>query len=133
MNSLTEKFKVASEKLGVIKKYKRNVIKENGIFFEFTNSITLSCFSKNFGAEFENWNGSESSVFVFQNINVAGLDLHIFFDLGCGDLVIRKDCVDKLMRIGRAAKDYDGPITLNGVGNQKSICHFGIYSIQMPK
>ena len=43
---------------------------------------------------------------------MAGLDLHIFFDSGCGDLVIRKDCVDKLMRVGRAAKEYDGPITL---------------------
>ena len=38
----------------------------------------------------------------------------------------------KLMRIGRAAKEYDGPITFNGVGNQKSICHFGIYSIRIP-
>ena len=63
---------------------------------------------------------------------MAGLDLHIFFDSGCGDLVIRKDCVGKLMRIGRAAKEYDGRITLNGVGNQKSICHFGIYSIRIP-
>ena len=36
------------------------------------------------------------------------------------------------MRIGKAAKEYDGPITLNGVGNQKSICDFGIYSIRIP-
>ena len=46
--------------------------------------------------------------------------------------MVRKDCVDKLMQIGRAVKEYDGPITLNGVGNQKSICQYGIYSIHIP-
>ena len=75
----------------LLEKYKKNVVKTNGKFFEFTNSISLSCFSKNFGAESEYWNGSESSVFAFQNINVAGLGLQIFFDSGCGDLVVRKD------------------------------------------
>ena len=29
-------------------------------------------------------------------------------------------------------KEYDGPITLNGVGNQTSICRNGIYSIRIP-
>ena len=36
------------------------------------------------------------------------------------------------MQIGRAMKEYDGPITLNVIGNQKSICQYGIYSICMP-
>ena len=116
----------------LLEKYKKNVIMAHGKFFEFTHSISLSCFSKNFVSGSECYNGSESSVFAFQNINVAGLGLQIFFDSGCGDLVVRKDCVDKLMRIGRAVKEYDGPITLNGVGNQKSICPYGIYSIRIP-
>ena len=71
-------------------------------------------------------------MFAFQKINVAGLNLQIFFDSGCGDLVARKDCVDKLKLIGRDVKEYDGPITLNGVGNQTYICQNGIYSIRIP-
>ena len=46
--------------------------------------VSQCCVSKNFG--------SESSVFAFQKINVAGLNLQIYFDSGCGDLVVRKGC-----------------------------------------
>ena len=74
----------------------------------------------------------DSSIFAFQTIDVEGLLLNIFYDSGCGDLVVTKESVDKLLLKGHATQESSGPITLNGVRNQHSICEYGVYSITLP-
>ena len=36
------------------------------------------------------------------------------------------------MNMGLAKLEYSGQITLNGVGNQQTICQHGVYSIMLP-
>ena len=56
---------------------------------------------------------------------------NIFYDSGCGDLVVTKETVDQLKEKGLAKQEFTGPIVLNGVGNQTSVCENGIYSISL--
>ena len=56
----------------------------------------------------------------------------MFYDSGCQDLVSKKEAIDKLEVIGRASSQLPGPITLFGVGNQKSESTHGIYSVRLP-
>ena len=51
--------------------------------------------------------------------------LNLFFDSGCGDMVIRKSAVDMLMESGQAELWASGPITYSGVGD-KSLCTHGL-------
>ena len=74
----------------------------------------------------------DNSIFAFQRIDIDGVRLNIFYDTGCGDLVISKEAVDKLKRLGRAKIEFVGPIVLNGVSNQESVSEYGIYSVRLP-
>ena len=56
----------------------------------------------------------------------------MFYDTGCQDSVIKKEAIDKLELLGRASSQLSGPITLFGVGNQKSVSKHGIYSVKLP-
>ncbi len=112
--------------------YKRNVIRAHGKFFEFSKDISISCFSEIYNSDSQNSDLRESSVFLFQTIDVAGLKLNLFYDSGCGDLIVTKDAVDKLMQIGRAKQTSKGPIVLSGVGKQESISEYGNYSVRLP-
>ena len=75
---------------------------------------------------------SDSAIFQLQTIDVEGIKLNMFFDSGCGDLVIKKSAVEKLRSIGRAKQEVPGPIVLNGVGGHKSVSNDGIYSVCLP-
>ena len=70
-------------------------------------------------------NNKSRNIYAPQTICIGDLLINLFFDSGCGDLVIRKECCDKLKSLGRA-------IVLHGVGNQKSICEHGVYSVKLP-
>ena len=74
----------------------------------------------------------ESAIFQLQTIVVGGISLKLFFDNGCGDMVVKRAAVEKLGQVGRAKQIREGPIDLSGVGDQKSICHDGVYSICLP-
>ena len=54
---------------------------------------------------------------------------HIFFDSGCGDLIAKKTALDKLSGIGKAKYLVAGPLVITGVGEKKSVCEDGIFSI----
>ena len=64
--------------------------------------------------------------------DIDGSKFNIFYDNGCGEIVLSKDAADRLEAIGRAKQDFPGPIVLHGVGNQESICKNGVYSIRLP-
>ena len=122
----------------LLEKYKQNVIQTNGKFVEFTKSVSISCFvetytvNTTFGCNPEYSDVTDHGVFAFQTIDVSGVKLNIFYDSGCGDLVVRKGAADKLKRIDRAVNFHPKPITLDGVNNQSSVCKHGLYSIVLP-
>ena len=63
---------------------------------------------------------------------MEGLKFNLFYDSGYGDLVVNRECTDELRKLGRAKQEFSGPVVLNGVGNQESICENGVYSISLP-
>ena len=69
---------------------------------------------------------------MFQTIQVGNKKLNLFFDSGCGNMVIRKSAVDSLMKLGLAKNILKGPLVLSGVACQKSICEFGKFQITLP-
>ena len=73
----------------------------------------------------------ESAIFLLQTIVVESIRINLFFDNGCGDLVIRHSLVEKLSRIGRANLEIEGPIPIIGVGDHKTDA-LGFYSISLP-
>ena len=75
---------------------------------------------------------TDSAIFMLQTIELGGQKINLFFDTGCGDLVIKKSAVDILLGLGKAKLEVPGPIVLSGVGNQKSVSDHGIYSISLP-
>ena len=112
--------------------YRRKVIGVHGKFFEFSKAISISCFSEVYNIDSKCSDVKESSVFAFQTVDVAGLKLNLFYDPGCGDLIVKKETADKLKLIGRAKQISEGPIVLIGVGNQESISRHGNYSVRLP-
>ena len=87
--------------------------------------------SQNFGENNQAEHPSESKIidsgiFQLQTIDVEGIKLNLFFDSGCGDIVAKRSAIKKLKRIGRAKQILSGPVTISGVGNQKSSCHDGV-------
>ena len=74
----------------------------------------------------------DSAIFMLQTIKVEEKRFNIFYDSGCGDLVIKKSAIDALLKMGRAKLKVPGPIIMSGVGDHKSVCEHGIYSIRLP-
>ena len=42
------------------------------------------------------------AIFMLQTINVGGKNLNVFYDSGCGDIVVKKSAIDSLIKMGRA-------------------------------
>ena len=75
---------------------------------------------------------TESAIFQLQRMEVEGIKLNLFFDNGCGDMLVKKSLIEKLISIGRAKQILPGPIIITGVGDQKTVCNDGVYSICLP-
>ena len=134
--------KDSQENQKLIENFRKNVVQKIPNLEEF--SKTISCYSKNVGAisvsntcetsatPSTEADVSDNAIFMLQTIRVEGKLLNLFFDSGCGDMVIKKSAVDFLLTIGRARLEFPGPITLSGVGDQKSVCEHGAYSVSLP-
>ena len=105
----------------VLDDYIKNFISKRSVGFEkFTTDISLVCFtsskellvSKKIISDV-----NDSALFMLQTINVEDISVNIFYDSGCGDIVIKKSAVDALIRAGRAELQIPGPIPLRGVGD----------------
>ena len=121
----------------ILELYKTNVIKSHGKYFDFSKEIAITCFSEAYNLDYNSDVGyksdvTEASIFAFQTIDISGLRVNIFYDSGCGDFIVRKSCAEKLSQIARAGQLQKGPIVLNGVNNQESICKHGIYGVRLP-
>ena len=133
---LCEDHKNKPENKKVLDDYIKNFISKRSDGFEkFTTDISLVCFtsskellvSKKIISDV-----NDSALFMLQTINVEDISLNIFYDSGCGDIVIKKSAVDALIRAGRAELQIPGPIPLKGVGDTVVWCEHGVYSIRLP-
>ena len=119
-------------------------IAKNQNLESFSKEINISCFSKSAillaahsssklsKKEKPAVDVVDNAIFQLQTINVEGTHFNLFFDSQCGDVIIKKSAVDCLMRLGGAKLEVPGPITLPGVGDTKSICEHGAYSVRLP-
>ena len=102
----------------------------------FSHVVGTSTFSGQNLNNFKNYQTEpeivESAIFQLQTIEVDGIKLNLFFDSGCGDMIIKKSAVEKLAAVGRAKQIISEPITLSGVGGQTSVCKEGVYTVCLP-
>ena len=136
---LCETHKTDVKNVQLLEKYKDKFIRNNNSLPNFSLNIacmTMSIFVTNpTGSCFDGLNSrpdvQDSAIFMLQTIFVCGVRLNIFFDNGCGDLVVRRSAVDKLLELGRAKLAIPGPLQIVGVGDQKSFAE-GMFFICLP-
>ena len=75
---------------------------------------------------------TECPIFQLQTIEVDGIKINLFFDSGCGDMIIKKTVLDKLKSAGRAKQIIPGPMVITGVGDQKTVSVDGMFSVCLP-
>ena len=92
-----------------------------------TNTSTEPCFDELSSKP----DVQDCAIFMLQTIVVSGVRLNLFFDNGCGDLVVKRSAVDKLLNLGRAKLAIPGPLQITGVGDQKSAAE-GLFLICLP-
>ena len=120
--------------------FKEKVIAKRSEYFEdFTMNISLICVSVSLpsiptGKGFSNVipDVRYSAIFMLQTIKIGDVTFRLFFDTGCGDIVVKKSAMEALKRLGRANQEIPGPIPLSGVGDLKSVTDYGIYSVCLP-
>ena len=96
---------------------------------DFSKNIQISCLSLTYESSVLK---VESSIYLFQTTIIAGDETNLFYDNGCGDSIINKNCADRLVSKGLARLEIPGPIDLWGVNNQKSVCEHGMYIVTVP-
>ena len=67
----------------------------------------------------------DCAIFMLQTIEIGGKRINLFFDNGCGNMVIKKSAVDVLMGLGRANLEFPGTLHHTGVGGLESVCEHG--------
>ena len=97
----------------------------NMVSFKYQKTASLKG-----GASKNEFKVCDHAIFMLQTIKVNGRSLNLFFDSGCGDMVIKRSAIVHLRKVGRAKLELPGPIEL--VGEQKSTCKYGAYSVRLP-
>ena len=121
------------ENLELLKKYKETYIKPDQR--DFSKNICILGFhvgSSQMTSYEARKGGPEHAIYQLQTIAIKGNPFNIFFDNGCGDFICRKQAVEILVKLGLAKKIYDGPLYLTGVGDLRTECDGGIYTIKIP-
>ena len=103
----------------------------------FSKSIKICNFSASTGGCSAHGVNSQSdkdgpSIFQLQTINIEGHSFNLFFDNGCGDLVIKRSAAEKLLLLGRASQVVPGPLPLTGVGGIEVVSNNGLWQIRLP-
>ena len=143
---LCENHKTRQENIDLLKEYMKNVISKRSDKFEtFTKNISLVCLSDGMRDTCPVDQETKGNVlpdipdracFQLQTINVKGRsgsrNIRLFYDGGCGDMVINWKTIKFLKSIGRATLLKSGPLPLIGVGGHESFSEYGIYRITLP-
>ena len=117
----------------LLENFKTALITPNKKFFDFTKNISISNFASAFTSNNDDSESNDHSIFMFQMVEIAnGFRLNYFYDGGCGEAIISKECADLLMRVGRARLKIPGPLELWGVNKQMSVSTHGVYTITLP-
>ena len=111
-----------------MEKYRNEVIKKNGDHLEFSKNISVACFAEAFST---NLDVVDASVYLFQTISCGNEKFNLFYDNGCGDMIITKDALERLQRLNRAVVIDPTPKLLTGVNNQTSNCEHGMVQIKL--
>ena len=72
----------------------------------------------------------ESGIYMLQTIKIDNECYTIFYDSGCSDFVTTYNAAKRMGE--RAQKQFDGPISVGGVGGASTKSPHGIYSIKLP-
>ena len=72
------------------------------------------------------------SVYMLQTIAVSGVNLNLFYDNGCSDMVISKRALDVLVSQKRAFLISSRPSSMTGVGDLKTVSYYGRWRITLP-
>ena len=100
--------------IALLEKYKENIINKRSQNFEdFTKNISLTCVSVTFhssamGKGFSNLvpDVRYNAIFMLQTIEVDGVTFRLFFDTGCGDIVVKKSAMEALQKFGGAVVNF---------------------------
>ena len=128
----------SSENIKILDNYKKNFISKRATKFEdFTAQVSLTCFRQTGLANIcENAEIAETindgAIFMMQSIDVDGIHLNLMYDTGCGDMVISRSAIEKLMAQSKAKLEMPGPIIISGVGDNRTVSEHGIYSVRLP-
>lgn len=126
-----EEHKEDEQNKELFEKYKSRFISNSRVEYkDFTKNMTLSFYADAYSGR-SNEESKEISIFMLQTILVEGKEMNLFYDSGCFDLCCRKEAVDKLQKMNRANNEVPGPLTITGVGDNKSICQYGIYRLRL--
>ena len=115
----------------LLDKYKNEVIKVNDSHLDFTKNVSLACFSEAFTADPDRNDVKDASVYAFQTIKEDDEPFNLFYDNGCGDMIITNDALERLKSLDKAVVIDPTPKVLNGVNNQKSTCLHGNVEISL--
>ena len=132
---LCDTHKHSTENAELLKKFKKDFIeKYSDDLPSLAKNIKINFHSQaNFTGTAENEEGSDDrAIFMLQTIDIQGHSFNLFYDSGCGDLCVKKSAIDTLASLGRAHQVLPGPITLSGVGDNKTVSAHGIYNILLP-
>ena len=130
-----EKFILSSSKLP---QYAKNIAC-------FSNIVGITKLSQDWGDLDHEPDITDCAIYPLQRIEITGemtlpdgqvkpvtFFLNLFFDGGCGEMVVSESAVDLLSSIGRAKQLTKGPLIITGVADQKSVCEKGTFSLCLP-
>ena len=131
------------ENLKLLKKFKEIFIENCPVPLpEFAKTLSLFSGTVNvgtdnqheisFGLPNEIPDVKDRAIFMRQTIKLGKTSLTILFDNGCGQLIIKKSAVDKLLKLGRAVQTVKGPLHITGVGDNQTVSNDGEFSISLP-
>lgn len=116
--------------------YKEKCITNTNIYPDYSLRITLHTEDMSYTVE----PGTPSSdddtevrgMYMLQTIKLFGRKVNLFYDNGCGDMVIKKCLLDFLKKHNRILMKESEPKFLSGVGDVKSVCPHGKFEISIP-
>ena len=138
---LCEQHKMDDKNVNLLEKFKERFIKNCTVPLpDFVKSLSYFSEMVGFESTAETSFGkheclpdvTDSAIFQLQTIEIEEVPVNVMYDSGCGSMIIKKSAVEKLLKLGRAIKILPGPFEITGVGDKKSVCEEGLYSICLP-
>ena len=137
--------------VATLQKFKEKFVLNNSSFPNFTkniacfsNIVAIAKISMDWGPLNPIPDITDCAIYPLQRIEITGIVtdgdttrvvrfvLNIFYDGGCGGMIVSESAVEMLTVLGRAKQLESGPIIVRGVADQKSICEKGSFMICLP-